>query len=136
MVLDYWAHAHLDDPKLRNEVVADDYEEQRAEMEAQVSGSDAPVKADYADRLAALKARLKAGDDPVEAAAKALPAPPGRPSDRPVKASSGKVVLPPSADAAAPSRPRPGPVAVVEPVEPSDPEGGDGDFEEVISTRY
>jgi peptidoglycan hydrolase CwlO-like protein len=36
MRLDYWAHAHAEDPKLREQVMTDDFEEQLAEMEAQV----------------------------------------------------------------------------------------------------
>lgn len=32
--LDVWAHAHIDDPNLKNEVVADGYDEDLAEMEA------------------------------------------------------------------------------------------------------
>lgn len=38
MVLDFWAHAHLDNPKLREESVTDDYEELLAAMEAEMAG--------------------------------------------------------------------------------------------------
>ena len=35
MVIDYWAHAHLDNPELRKEDVTDDYAELAAQMEAE-----------------------------------------------------------------------------------------------------
>lgn len=39
MVLDYWAHRHWDDPKLREEVVNPDFEE---DLEAFAAGEDEP----------------------------------------------------------------------------------------------
>lgn len=36
MVLDYWAHAHVDNPKLRDEVVAEGYDDDLAEMQREV----------------------------------------------------------------------------------------------------
>lgn len=41
IVLDFWAHAHLDDPKLRNELVTDDFESQMAAMEAEIAEEEA-----------------------------------------------------------------------------------------------
>lgn len=35
VVLDYWAHRHLDDPNLRNEVVNDEFEADLAAAEAE-----------------------------------------------------------------------------------------------------
>lgn len=36
IVIDYWAHAHMDDPKLRDEAITDDFDEQLAAMEAEM----------------------------------------------------------------------------------------------------
>ena len=36
VLLDYWAHRHVDDPTLRNEEVAEDFDEDMAEMELEL----------------------------------------------------------------------------------------------------
>ena len=41
MVLDMWAHAHLDNPKLREEIVAEGFDEELAEMEAEAIAREA-----------------------------------------------------------------------------------------------
>ena len=42
IVLDYWAHAFLDNPDLRKQHVTDDYEELMAAMEAEMAEMGTP----------------------------------------------------------------------------------------------
>lgn len=42
MTLDYWAHRHTDDPKLRDQVVNPDFEADLAALEAEDAASPAP----------------------------------------------------------------------------------------------
>jgi hypothetical protein len=41
MVLDYWAHRHFEDPKLKDEIVAEGFDEDAAEMEAEALAKEA-----------------------------------------------------------------------------------------------
>lgn len=43
MILDLWAHAHIDNPKLREEIVAEGFDEEVAAMEAEALART-PVK--------------------------------------------------------------------------------------------
>lgn len=58
MLVDHWAHRHWDDPKLRDEVVTDDFENELAQMEAEALAKDA----EYERRMAA-EAAAKPADD-------------------------------------------------------------------------
>jgi hypothetical protein len=44
MLVDHWAHRHTDDPKLRDEIVAEGYEEDLAAMEAEMLAQQAASK--------------------------------------------------------------------------------------------
>lgn len=50
IITDYWAHAHVDDPKLRNELVSDDYDAQLAALEAEIMAEAEAEAAAAAER--------------------------------------------------------------------------------------
>lgn len=76
MTVDYWAHAHLDDPKLREQDMTEDYEGQLAAMEADIASAGAPLA--VAEGALAALARFKAemaGGKPSSPPKAAEPAP-------------------------------------------------------------
>jgi hypothetical protein len=70
-VEDYWAHAHLDDPKLREQDTTDDFEAQLAAMEEELTEGPAPSMA--LDPAVARKLAEAKGEFAPIAPAKAAP---------------------------------------------------------------
>lgn len=67
IVVDYWAHAHLDDPKLREQDETDDFEAMLQAAESSIKdGEDTPIAM---DPEVARRLREAKGQDPVEPAA-------------------------------------------------------------------
>jgi hypothetical protein len=50
IVTDFWAHAHMDDPKLRKEQITDNFEEERDAMEAEIMARIAAEEAAALER--------------------------------------------------------------------------------------